>query len=90
MITGQNRPATPPPVTNEAALKTLGQRRVNFVWELTQALIAVIVTLAMVYCAVAGKESPVLSNAFTLIIAMYFIRTNHTKSSASNSNDPNP
>lgn len=60
-------------------LMTAGQRRVNLVWESTQALIAVIVTVATIYSAINGVESLLLGNAFTLIIALYFVRQNHTK-----------
>lgn len=65
--------------SNEQERKTAGQRKVNLVWEVTQALVALLVTGATIYCAILGKESTLLGNAFTLIIALYFVRTNHTK-----------
>lgn len=71
-------PAPPPPPT-ETEKKTAGQRRVNLMWELTQSLVAISVTAANIYCAVSGIESDLLGNAFVMILAMYFIRTNHTK-----------
>lgn len=82
--------ATPPPLTPDAKnvqskttveedLRTSGQRRVNLIWETTQALVAVLVTVATIWAALQGKESLVLGNAFTLIIALYFVRQNHTK-----------
>jgi hypothetical protein len=74
-----NSPNLPPDTTHEEDRKTAGQRKVNLVWEVTQAVIAIFVTGATIYSAMAGKESMVLSNAFTLIIAIYFVRTNHTK-----------
>jgi cobalamin synthase len=69
----------PPETTGEQDRKTAGQRKINLVWEVTQALMALMVTSAAIYCAISGKESALLGNAFTLIIALYFVRTNHTK-----------
>jgi len=57
---------------------TAGQRRINFIWEFTQATIAVIITLSVVYCDINKIESEKLTNAFFLIISMYFVRTNHS------------
>jgi hypothetical protein len=71
-----NLPST---TTTEQDRKTSGQRKVNLVWELTQAIIAVSVTGAVIWSALSGKDSQILSNAFTLIIAIYFVRMNHTK-----------
>lgn len=68
-----------PSTTAEQDRKTKGQRNVNLIWETTQALIAIIVTLATIYSAVMGVESLLLGNAFTLIIALYFVRSNHVK-----------
>jgi len=55
-----------------------GQRRINLVWEITQASIAVSITLAVIWCAVQGIVSQELTNAFFLIVGFYFSRTNHT------------
>lgn len=65
--------------TAEEDLRTQGQRRINLIWEGTQALVALLVTCATIYSAIAGVESLLLGNAFTLIIALYFVRQNHTK-----------
>jgi Co/Zn/Cd efflux system component len=56
---------------------TAGQRRVNLIWEFTQGLIAILITIAIIYCALCKIESQALSNAFFLIVSMYFVRTNH-------------
>ena len=74
--------------TAEQDRKTSGQRRINLVWELTQAFIAVVVTLATLYVAsqLALKDNGqtaaflLLSNAFFLVIGFYFGRTNHQRS----------
>ena len=57
---------------------TAGQRRINIIWEVTQAIIAISVTLSIIYVSVAQIESAVLTNAFFLIIGFYYSRTNHS------------
>lgn len=54
-----------------------GQRRINLIWEITQGTIAIGITSAKIYCSINGIESPELTNAFFLIVSMYFVRTNH-------------
>ncbi len=66
-----------PKTTTQEDLTTQGQRRINLIWEITQAVIAVLITAAVVYCAVNKIDSQVLTNAFFLIIGFYFSRTNH-------------
>lgn len=61
----------------EIELLTAGQRRVNLIWESTQAVVAVSITMATIYTSIKGIESSVLTNAFFLIVSMYFVRTNH-------------
>jgi hypothetical protein len=66
---------------------SLGQRRVNLIWEVTQAIIALAVTLATLYASVTltvrGEPGSaaflLLSNAFFLVIGFYFGRTNHQR-----------
>lgn len=77
--TTNTRSVAAPKTTAEEDRKTQGQRNINLIWEATQAVIAVIVTLATIYSAIRGVESLLLGNAFTLIIALYFVRQNHTK-----------
>lgn len=72
------------------AKRTAGQRTINAIWEVTQAIIAVSVTLDTLYIAaqlslvVNGEKTDsaflLLSNAFFLVIGFYFGRTNHTRS----------
>ena len=63
----------------ERGLVTAGQRKINIIWEVTQALVAVSITLAVIYCAMNKIVSQELTNAFFLIVGFYFSRTNHTK-----------
>lgn len=68
---------------------TAGQRRINFIWEITQASIAVLVTGTTVFVLgrVAINLADVTANQLiaamqlnvmaTLILSFYFSRTNH-------------
>lgn len=64
-----------------------GQRRINLIWEGTQALIAIAVTVTTLYVssvlATKGLADTasflLLSNAFFLVIGFYFGRTNHQR-----------
>lgn len=69
---------------------SLGQRKVNLVWEYTQSLIAVLAIgsamaggmFSMYTSFVAQKQIEVpaiISNAAMVIITFYYMRTNHTK-----------
>lgn len=69
-----------------AALRTAGQRRINILWEMTQAVVALSVNGATLYVAtsLAVKDKGelainLLSNAFFLVIGFYFGRTNHQR-----------
>lgn len=66
-----------PRTTTQEDLTVAGQRRINLLWESTQAVIAVFVTIAIVFCTVRGIEGRELVDAFFLIIGFYFSRTNH-------------
>src|ERR1700735_2123208 len=74
-----------PTTTSEEDLRTASQRRVNLIWEYTQAGIAIyIVFAAVVYEFAAGYLKPnitpsVIPNAFFLVMGFYFGRTNHAR-----------
>jgi len=80
-------PALAPTTTSEQDRHTLGQRRVNLIWEMTQAAIAMAVTLTTLYSAatlvIANQSGDaaflLLSNAFFLVVGFYFGRTNHQR-----------
>lgn len=73
--------------TSEENRKTAGQRRINIIWEVTQAMIAISVTISTLWVAgtlarqQAGDMAAflLLSNAFFLVIGFYFGRTNHQR-----------
>lgn len=64
------------PNTTEAQDKiSEGQRRINIVWEATQAVIALTITFAIVYLAIVQTPAETITNAFFLIVGFYFSRT---------------
>lgn len=83
------------PQQTEPSKKSEGQRRINFIWEVTQAIVALGVTgttLGVCYSLVSkgqGSEGAflLLSNVFFLVVGTYFQRTNHTKSSTAGNDD---
>lgn len=77
VVTPAGKLTLPPTTTAEQDIVTAGQRRVNLIWEFTQSSIAVLITLAIVYTAIAGIPSDNLANGFFLIIGFYFSRVNH-------------
>jgi len=72
----------PPTTTEEEDRHSSGQRKVNLIWEFTQAAIAVLITIATIFGVlqlggVMGSDT--LTNAFFLIVGFYFGRTNHQR-----------
>jgi len=65
--------------TAEQDRATFGQRRINLIWELTQAVVTILISGAAIYCAVNGVDADVLNFAFVAVISTYYARTNHTK-----------
>jgi hypothetical protein len=68
----------PPNTTEQQDITTAGQRRINLIWEFTQGIIAVLITLAIIYLGILNKANKTLEDAFIMIITMYFVRTNHS------------
>lgn len=74
-----------PTTTKEQDRTTASQRRVNIIWEVTQAVIALAVVVSNLIVGVSvglnpsiGEVPDILSNSLFLIIGFYFSRTNHT------------
>lgn len=72
----------------ETVLRTSSQRRINLVWELTQAVVTVMVVGSTLYIAgrLALSDSTdrtvaflLMSNAFFMIVTFYYQRTNHIR-----------
>lgn len=78
---------TAPTTTAAEDLIVVGQRRINLIWEVTQGIIAVMVTAATLYVAGMlaldgnGQTAAflLLSNAFFVVVTTYIVRTNHQK-----------
>ena len=74
-----------PTTTAQEDLTTAGQRRVNLIWEYTQAFIAGLVIISNMAMGLffgvkripAGEYPFVLSSSLFLIVGFYFSRTNH-------------
>lgn len=84
LVGADERLTMAPVTTSEQDLHSASQRRVNLIWEFTQAGIAVMVTSATIVTAIllavrAHDENALqlLSNAFFLIVGFYFQRLNH-------------
>lgn len=68
------------PTTTEADDKvTEGQRHINILWESSQSIISLAITLAVIYCQIYGINSETLNNAFFFVVATYLQRTNHVR-----------
>jgi hypothetical protein len=78
IISDPTNPQTLPPTTTlQEDATTAGQRRINLIWEITQAMIALMITGAIIYTAITKSPAEVITNSFFLIVGFYFSRTNH-------------
>jgi hypothetical protein len=78
----------PPTTTAQQDITHEGQRKINLIWEVTQAIIAIVVVLCNMamfmmvgYQVSLGKTVSMpegLTSAMFLIIGFYFSRTNHS------------
>lgn len=71
--------ALAPTTTMQQDLTYAGQRRINLIWEITQASVAMIITASLVYCEINNVDSATIRNGFFLIVGFYFSRTNHAQ-----------
>ena len=74
---------------DQQSKKTAGQRRINSLWEMTQTIMAISITFAMIYCGIKGINAPSINTAFVLVAAIYLVRTNHHRIGGSGSQTPN-
>lgn len=73
------------PNAEQQALITAGQRKINLIWEYTQAIIAIVTVIGNVVVGMffafnrisSGEYPLVLSSSLFLIIGFYFSRSNH-------------
>lgn len=73
-----------PTTTHQEDITTASQRKVNLIWEFTQAIIALVVVCATMAAGIYGafsktdKQLPtIMSVAFGTVVGFYFSRTNH-------------
>jgi hypothetical protein len=69
--------ALPATTTAQENLVTARQSRINLIWEVTQSIISLTITLAAIYCTIAQIPGSIVNYAFFLIVGFYFSRTNH-------------
>jgi hypothetical protein len=69
----------PPTTTVEEDLHSASQRKVNLIWEFTQAFIATSITLAFIWAKMTHIDAAALDNTFFMVVGFYFGRTNHQK-----------
>jgi hypothetical protein len=68
------------PVPTPESLIRAGQRRINLIWESTQAIIAVSVLIGYILMMVKGRDVPRTYDALlVMIVTFYFARTNGHK-----------
>jgi hypothetical protein len=77
----------PADTTREEDRATAGQRRINLTWELTQAAVTVMITGAVIYCAITGIKADIVNFGFVAIVSTYYARTNHTKTGGVGANE---
>jgi len=92
MPTPEIMPNTEPrtPQQTETTLRTAGQRRINIIWEYTQAMIAGTISVTVLGVAAILALRPetqvgafvFLTGAANLVIGFYFGRTNHARPTA--------
>lgn len=68
-----------PNTTAQEDLVVTRQSQISLIWEISQAVIALTITFAVIYSSVLKTVSQELANAFFLIVGFYFSRTNHEK-----------
>lgn len=66
-----------PTTTTQQDLVVASQRRINLIWEITQAVVAILITIATIYCEVNKIDSNIITAGFFLVIGVYLQRTNH-------------
>ena len=89
----EDQPSLPPKTTSQEDLVTAGQRRINLIWEYTQATVAVLVvsfamlvnSLVVILLIIYNRDLTVgqtvgisfINLICGMVISFYFSRTNH-------------
>lgn len=73
----------PPTTTAADDRTTAGQRRINIIWEVTQATVTIFIVAANIALAFNPVVTPTaqttLTNAMFVVLGFYYGRTNHQK-----------
>jgi hypothetical protein len=75
-------PSLPPTTTDQQDITTAAQRKINLIWEYTQATIAISVIVVSMIAAIIAMLKQVEVSAFLSfvcgnVVGFYFSRTNH-------------
>jgi hypothetical protein len=80
----EDQKSLPPTTTEQQDITHAGQRKINLIWEYTQAIIAIFVVFSTlgtaIYMEIKGRMDQIptiFSTAFGMIVGFYFARTNH-------------
>lgn len=68
-----------PRTTEQEDIVVGRQAEIGKIWEWTQSVLSVFITLAVIYAELTGVSSVTLGNAFFFVVSLYLIRTNHSK-----------
>jgi hypothetical protein len=77
MSTNLPQQSVAPKTTEQEDITLAGQRKINLIWEYTQAFIAGLIAIAMVVSALMKINDLTITNSFFLVVGFYFSRTNH-------------
>lgn len=68
-----------PRTTEQEDIVVGRQAEIGKIWEWTQSVLSVLITVAVIYGELTGTSSTTLGNAFFFVVSLYLIRTNHVK-----------
>lgn len=79
-----------PNTTKQEDITTAGQRRINLIWEFTQAIVTISITFSVIYLAINKIQDETVKAAFFIILGFYFSRTNHQSIGGIGRKSPQP
>lgn len=75
--------SVPPNTTQEEDRYTRGQRKINLIWEVTQAIVTIMIIgahITAVFVPVASQQAAsALTNVMMVVVTFYYVRTNHKR-----------
>lgn len=79
MVTKGEGVTLSPTTTEQEDVVVERQAAIGRIWEYTQSVLSVLITVAVIYAELTGVSSVTLGNAFFFVVSLYLIRTNHVK-----------